>query len=103
MKNNHAQNARGETEILHIARSAGPRWILGVLNPQEINFLCKFALRGIFAKIMIFPENLKFHHHVSKFECAQTLHQKFFRSSRAQNLNPHVKTVMLGKRKLKTI
>ena len=46
--------AHGSAKILNIARSAGPRWILGVLKPQEINFLAKFALHGIFAKIMIF-------------------------------------------------
>ena len=79
----------GSAKILNIARSAGPRWILGVLNPQEINFLAKFALHGIFAKIMIFHENLKFHHQVSNLVSIQTLHQKFFRSSRVQNLNPH--------------
>ena len=77
--------------ILNIARSAGPRWILGVLNPQEINFLAKFALHGIFAKIMIFHRNLKFHHRVWNLDPAETLHQNFFRSSRVQNLNPHVK------------
>ena len=53
----------GETEILNIARSAGPQWILGVLNPQEINFVAWVALHAIFMKIMIFHENLKFHHH----------------------------------------
>ena len=45
--------------ILNIARSAGPRWILGVLNPQEINFLAKFDLHGIFTKIMMFHKNPK--------------------------------------------
>ena len=55
--------AGGCARILNIARSAGPQWILGVLNPQEINFLAKFALHGIFTKILIFHENLNFHHH----------------------------------------
>ena len=76
-------------KFLNIARSAGPRWILGVLNPQEINFLAEFALHGIFAKIMIFHENLKFHHHEADLDTAWTFHQKFFRSSPFQNLNPH--------------
>ena len=57
-----ANAVRSSAKILNIARSAGPKWILRVLNPQEINFLAKFDLHGIFAKIMIFHENLKFHH-----------------------------------------
>ena len=64
-------NARcGSAKILNIARRAGLRWILGVLNPQEINFLAEFALHGIFAKIMIFHENLKFHHHGADLDAA---------------------------------
>ena len=73
------------------ARSAGPQWILGPLNPQEINFLARFALHGIFTKIMIFHENLKFHHQVSDLDAARTFSQKFSGSSRVENLKRHVK------------
>ena len=71
----HEKSARmnatcGSAKILNIARSAGPRWILGVLNPQEINFLAQFALHGIFTKIMIFHENLKCHHHEADLDAA---------------------------------
>ena len=81
----------GSAKILNIARNAGPRWILGVLNPQEINFLAEFALHGIFTKIMIFHENLKFHHQVSNLRPFKLCTRIFFRSSRVQNLKPHIK------------
>ena len=62
-KSQAVSTERGSAEILNIARSAGTRWILGVLNLQEINFLAEFALHGIFTNVVIFHENLKFHHH----------------------------------------
>ena len=89
-KSPRVSGALGSAKILNIARSAGPRWILGVLNPQEINFLAEFALHGIFTKIMIFHENLKFHHHVSNLSPAITFSHKFSESSRVEKLIPHV-------------
>ena len=84
-------DATGSAEILNIARSAGPLRILGVLNPQEIKFLAKFTLHGIFTKIMIFHENLKFHDQMSNLKAAITFSHKFSGSSRVENLIRHIK------------
>ena len=82
--------ALGSAKILNIARSAGPRWILGVLNPQEINFVAKFALHGILTKIMIFHENLQFHDQISICYLIQTFSNKFSGISRVENLIRHI-------------
>ena len=68
----------------------GPRWILGSETLWKSISRARFALHGISVKSWFFIKFTNFHHHVADLDAVQTFYHKFFRSSRFQNLNPHV-------------
>ena len=82
-------HARRSAEILNIARSAGPWWILTSETLRKLIFSAKSINFSISQKFVIFHENLEFHHHGPKLEPPITLHQKFSGSYPFQNLNPY--------------
>ena len=64
----HHTSTRGSAEILNIARSARTQADFEVSKPLEIDFVSQICCSQNFSKIMIFHENLKFHHHVAGLE-----------------------------------
>ena len=83
--------ARGSAEILNVARSARTPVNFEGLKPSGYQFHVLDVLPMEFRQNHDFHKIHDLHHHELNLEATQTFYQKFFRSSRFQNLNPHVK------------
>ena len=88
--------ARGSAEILNIARSAGPHWILRSQDRQKSLSEAKFLVfenRAMHASnvcdVISWNAISKFHHHVADLELIQTVDNEFSGSSPLHHLKLH--------------
>ena len=88
--------ARGSADILNIARSAGPQWILRSHDRQKSLPNAKFLVfqnRAMHANnvcdVMSCNAISKFHHHVADLRAVQTFDNEFSGSSPRHHLKLH--------------
>ena len=96
------KHSLGSAEILNIARSAGPRWILTFKTLPKLSFWANLVNFSISQISSIFHENLKFHHHGPKFEVGITSPEIRWKLSRSESESSWSQ-LRLDKRQLKRL